>query len=112
VRFFLVILAVCLLPAFAGCEESKSASAASAAPPPASVGVVTVHGEDLPIVNNLPGRIAPTRIAEVRPRVSGIITRRVFEQGSVVQAGDVLYQIDSAQFEVQVDSAKATLARA
>lgn len=114
VRSFLAILAVCLLPALvAGCEESKSAAASpTPAAPPAPVSVVTVHGEDLPIVNNLPGRIAPTRIAEVRPRVSGIVEKRVFEQGSRVEAGDVLYQIDDAQFEVQVESAKATLARA
>jgi membrane fusion protein (multidrug efflux system) len=60
----------------------------------------------------LPGRIAATRIAEVRPRVSGILVERVFTQGSIVKQGDVLYRIDPAQFKVQVDSAKATLQRA
>ncbi len=81
-------------------------------PPPVPVGVITTAAEDLPITNELPGRIAPTRIAEVRPRVSGIIVERVFTQGSVVKEGDVLYRIDPAQFKVQVDSAKATLQRA
>jgi membrane fusion protein (multidrug efflux system) len=48
----------------------------------------------------------------VRPRVSGIIVERVFEQGSLVKEGDVLYRIDPAPFKVQVDSAEATLRRA
>ncbi|MDE1158180.1 MAG: efflux RND transporter periplasmic adaptor subunit [Neorhizobium sp.] len=80
--------------------------------PPSAVGVVTVNPEDLPIINDLPGRIAPTRLAEVRPRVSGIVVARVFEQGAQVKEGDVLYKIDPAPFQVQVDSAQATLRRA
>ncbi len=80
--------------------------------PPSAVGIVTVNPEDLPIINDLPGRIAPTRLAEVRPRVSGIVVARVFEQGAQVKQGDVLYKIDPAPFQVQVDSAEATLRRA
>ncbi len=88
--------------------------AAAQMPPnmPVPVSVLTVAPEDVPIMNELPGRIAPTRIAEVRPRVSGIVVERVFEQGSLVKQGDVLYRIDPAQFKVQVDSARATLQRA
>jgi membrane fusion protein (multidrug efflux system) len=48
----------------------------------------------------------------VRPRVSGIIIKRVFQQGSIVKEGDVLYQIDPAPFRVQVESAEATLQKA
>jgi membrane fusion protein (multidrug efflux system) len=73
---------------------------------------VTTKTEELPITNELPGRIAATRIAEVRPRISGIIVDRVFQQGSMVKEGEVLYKIDPAPFQVQVDSAEATLARA
>jgi membrane fusion protein (multidrug efflux system) len=80
--------------------------------PPAAVSVIEVKPQAVPIVNELPGRIAPTQIAEVRPRVSGIIIKRVFEQGSLVKEGDVLYKIDPAPFQVQVESAKATLQRA
>jgi membrane fusion protein (multidrug efflux system) len=76
---------------------------------PVSVAVVEPH--DVPITNELPGRITPTRMAEVRPRVSGIVIERVFQQGSVVKEGDVLYRIDPAPFKVQVDSARATLQR-
>jgi len=80
--------------------------------PPSVVSVVTVESEPLAITNELPGRIAPTRIAEVRPRVSGIVVDRVFEQGSIVRQGDTLYQIEPAPFEVLVASAEATLQRA
>lgn len=89
-------------------------SAIAQMPPnaPVPVSVSTIEPADVPIMNELPGRIAPTRIAEVRPRISGVVVERVFEQGSLVKQGDVLYRIDSAPFKVQVDSARATLKRA
>ncbi|NEV77036.1 efflux RND transporter periplasmic adaptor subunit [Rhodopseudomonas sp. BR0C11] len=95
----------------AGCGDGKQAGADKQAPP-VVVSVVTVVPETLRIVSDLPGRIAPTRIAEVRPRVSGIIIERVFQQGTIVKQGDVLYRLDPAPFQVRVASAKATLQRA
>ncbi|TKT76124.1 efflux RND transporter periplasmic adaptor subunit [Aquamicrobium sp. LC103] len=107
------VAVLALVSLVSACGESDQ-SAASAAPqmPPPVVSIVEVAAEKLPITNELPGRIAPTRIAEVRPRVSGIVVERVFEQGSIVNQGDVLYRIDPSVFRVQVDSAKATLQRA
>ncbi|MHA6643515.1 efflux RND transporter periplasmic adaptor subunit [Mesorhizobium sp. A623] len=107
-----IAAAVALLSLVAACSEAESSAEAPAAPPPSAVSVVEVTPEPIPILNELPGRIAPTRIAEVRPRVSGIVLERVFEQGSLVEQGDVLYRIDPAQFRVQVASAEATLQRA
>lgn len=107
-RTALVLAGVALL---AGCQNEDQSSAAQT-PPPMAVGVVTVSPEALPITNELPGRIAPTRLAEVRPRVSGIVIERVFEQGTQVEKGDVLYRIDPRPFEVRVESAEATLRRA
>ncbi|PDT55319.1 MULTISPECIES: efflux RND transporter periplasmic adaptor subunit [Sinorhizobium] len=95
----------------AGCQKNDEQAAAPAFPP-AAVAVFTTAAEPLPITNELPGRITPTRIAEVRPRVSGIVVERVFEQGTMVKEGDVLYRIDPAPFQVKVDSAEATLKRA
>lgn len=80
--------------------------------PPAPVAFVTAAAEDIPITNELPGRIAPTRIAQVRPRVSGIVVERVFQQGTQVNEGDVLYRIDPEPFRVEVARSKATLQRA
>lgn len=105
--FHLALLSVVALTA---CQKEEAK--APPAPPPSQVGVVTVKAETLPITSDLPGRISPTRLAEVRPRVSGIVIERVFEQGSQVKEGDVLYRIDPAPFQVQVDSAQATLRRA
>lgn len=95
----------------AGCGDGKQAGADKQAPP-VVVSVITVAPETLRIVSDLPGRIAPTQIAEVRPRVSGIIIERVFQQGTIVKQGDVLYRLDPAPFQVRVASAKATLQRA
>ncbi|MFD2439566.1 biotin/lipoyl-binding protein [Paracoccus kondratievae] len=80
--------------------------------PPPQVSVLEIQPEALPVINELPGRVAATRIAEVRPRVGGIVIERVFEQGGKVEAGDVLYRIDPAPYDVRVASAKGTLARA
>lgn len=80
--------------------------------PPPPVGVITATPEDIPVSSLLPGRIAPTRIAEVRARVNGIVEERVFEQGAVVKEGDVLFKIDPATYEVAVEAARAGVARA
>jgi len=98
-------------PLLAGCDEPNSASAA-AQPPEPHVSIVAVKPQPRAIVRELPGRIAPTRVSDVRPRVSGIVVRRTFSQGSEVKAGDPLYQIDPRPFEVEVQSSDAALARA
>jgi len=110
-RLCLLLIAVLLV---SGCTEPDGTSAASAPKqaPPIAVGTVKVKPEPLSVTSNLPGRIAPTRVAEVRPRVSGILVERVFTQGSVVKEGDVLYRIDPAPFRIKVESAEATLKRA
>ncbi|HZH15585.1 MAG TPA: efflux RND transporter periplasmic adaptor subunit [Archangium sp.] len=83
-----------------------------AAPPAVEVGTITVHPSNIPVLDELPGRIAPTRSAEVRPRVSGIIVERVFRQGGSVKAGDVLFKLDASMYEVERASARAVLAKA
>ncbi|MCB1445199.1 MAG: efflux RND transporter periplasmic adaptor subunit [Rhizobiaceae bacterium] len=101
--------------AFALAAQLLAAPAGAQAPgqmPPTGVSFVTLKARDIPLVSDLPGRIAPVRIAEVRSRVTGIIQNRVFEQGSLVKAGDVLYKIDPNLFRVRVASARASLQRA
>ncbi len=80
--------------------------------PPAAVGVVELKAHPIPVISELPGRVAATRVSEVRVRVSGILQERVFEQGALVKEGDVLYRIDPRLFNVRVASAEATLRRA
>ena len=102
---------MCLLGA-ASCKQEAPSSAAPEQPQAVEVGIVTVQPQSVPVLNDLPGRITPTRSAEVRPRVSGIIVERVFKQGATVKAGDVLFKLDSSLFEVERASARALLARA
>ncbi|WP_456841064.1 efflux RND transporter periplasmic adaptor subunit [Bradyrhizobium sp. USDA 4486] len=98
-------------PLLAACEESSSA--VSAAPPAdPDVSIVVVKQQARAVVRELPGRIAPTRVSEVRPRVSGIVVERLFRQGSEVKAGDPLYRIDPRPFEVEVMANEAALAKA
>lgn len=100
-----------LAPLLAGCDESSSAvSAAQPADP--DVSIVTVKPQPRAVVRELPGRIAPTRVSEVRPRVSGIVVERLFRQGSEVKADDALYRIDPRPFEVEVMANEAALAKA
>lgn len=79
---------------------------------PPEVAVVTMSPERIELTTELPGRVWPYLVAEVRPQVSGIILKRLFEEGSDVHAGDVLYQIDPAPYEAAYSRAKAALAAA
>lgn len=105
------ILIAGLSPLLGGCDDPVTAEASAKTVTP-EVSAVTVVPKPHAIVRELPGRISPLRVAEVRPRVSGIITKRLFEQGSEVKAGDPLYQIDPEPFAVEVQAAEAALAKA
>ena len=80
--------------------------------PPPKVGVVTLTPKPMPLTVELPGRIDPVQIAQVRARVDGIVLRQNFVQGSDVKAGQVLYEIDPAPYKATLDSANATLMQA
>jgi membrane fusion protein (multidrug efflux system) len=100
-------------PLLAGCNEPDAAIASVASQPTEpDVSIITVKPQARSIVRELPGRIAPTRVADVRPRVSGIIVERLFRQGSEVKEGDPLYRIDQRPFEVEVQANQAALAKA
>ena len=100
-----------MAPLLAGCDAPTAATAAPQLSEP-EVSVVAVKPQPRAVLRELPGRIAPTRVSEVRPRVSGIVVERTFHQGSEVKAGDPLYRIDPRPFEVEVQSTEAALARA
>ncbi len=76
------------------------------------MGVGTVAPKTLDVPTELPGRIEATRVAQVRARVTGIVQKRLFTEGSDVKAGQPLFQIDPAPYKAAVDSAKAALAKA
>ncbi|MEW6519902.1 MAG: efflux RND transporter periplasmic adaptor subunit [Thermodesulfobacteriota bacterium] len=96
----------------AGCDQQSAAKAPPSAAGPPEVGVVVVTPEPVTLTMELSGRTAPRLIAEVRPQVGGIIQQRLFTEGSDVQAGQLLYQIDPALYRAEFASASAALARA
>jgi membrane fusion protein (multidrug efflux system) len=106
----IALMLAAMAPLLAGCDEPNVAAAAQPTEP--DVSIVTVKPQARAMVRELPGRITPTRVSEVRPRVSGIVVQRLFNQGSEVKAGDTLYKIDPRPFEVEVQSTEAALARA
>jgi membrane fusion protein (multidrug efflux system) len=80
--------------------------------PPSKVAIESVTVQPLAISSELSGRILAPRIAEVRARVAGVVLQQVFREGSDVKKGDVLFRIDPAPFQADVDSARASLAKA
>ncbi|TCG04441.1 efflux transporter periplasmic adaptor subunit [Paraburkholderia steynii] len=76
------------------------------------VAVTTANAAPLDITEDLPGRVTALRVAEIRPQVSGIVMRRLFEQGTEVQAGQSLFEINPAPFKAEADTAAAVLQRA
>ncbi|HFL2305342.1 TPA: multidrug efflux RND transporter periplasmic adaptor subunit AcrA [Salmonella enterica subsp. enterica serovar Typhimurium] len=95
--------------ALTGCDDKQDQQGGQQMP---EVGVVTLKTEPLQITTELPGRTVAYRIAEVRPQVSGIILKRNFVEGSDIEAGVSLYQIDPATYQATYDSAKGDLAKA
>jgi membrane fusion protein, multidrug efflux system len=94
----------------AGCSKSPAeGSQAQRQIPPAEVGVVTVKTEPVTLQVELAGRTAASLTSDVRPQISGIVKARTFEEGALVQAGRVLYQIDPAMYRTTLAGAKADL---
>lgn len=103
--FILAIAALVLT----GCGEEEAGQQPGG---PTEVGVVTLQTESISLNAELPGRTSAFEVAEIRPQVSGIIQKRLFEEGGMVTKGQQLYQIDAAPFEAAYNTADAQLKRA
>lgn len=103
-----------LLFAVAGALALSACGGESAPPamPTPEVAVVTLKDQPVRLTRDLAGRTTPFLVAEVRPQVTGIVKRRLFEEGSLVNAGAPLYEIDASAYRASRDSARAGLARA
>jgi len=95
-----------LLSLLGGCGETPPPTM-----PPAAVTVVTLKAEPVTLSRELTGRVTSSLVAEIRPQVSGIVRDRLFKEGGLVEAGQVLYQLDDAQYKAQVARAKAAVVR-
>ena len=103
-----VSLALAAALALAACSEG----AAPPSMPVPEVAVVTLKAQPVSLTRELAGRTTPFLVAEVRPQVTGIVERRLFDEGGLVKAGDPLYAIDDAAYRASRDNASANLARA
>lgn len=111
---------VALLMLLAGCqEETSSKAAAPKSAPKVQVGVVVIEPQKAELIAELPGRTAASLVAEIRPQVGGLVQQRLFEEGQVVKAGDLLYTLNDStyvssykQAQADLESANAILASA
>jgi len=103
-------LGTVLLLAACGKGDAPAAPPGGGMPPP-EVGVVTVQPGALGLQTELPGRLEASRVAQVRARAAGILQQRLFNEGSDVKAGQVLFRIDAAPYEAALQSAEAALAK-
>ena len=105
-KLMLVLAAGLLL---AGCGSRGPQAHGVPQPGMPEVGVVSVRTERVVLTRELPGRTVVSQVADIRPQISGLILKRVFEEGAFVRAGDLLYQIDPAQYQAAYDQAQAAV---
>jgi membrane fusion protein (multidrug efflux system) len=94
---------------------SKDAAPAAGGPgakmPPPEVGVIVTKFEPVALQTELPARVEPVRVAQVRARVNGVVLKRLFQEGSEVKAGQTLFQIDPAPYQAALNSARANVGK-
>ena len=93
------------------CKDKNALPSGGQMPPP-EVLVEVISPQRIVVKSELPGRAQAFRTAEIRARVEGIIQKRLFKEGSEVDQGQVLFEIDPATLQADLDAAKASLARA
>ncbi|MDV6318484.1 efflux RND transporter periplasmic adaptor subunit [Chromohalobacter sp. HP20-39] len=103
-----VMLVIVLL---SGCDAHGEADSADTPPPP-EVDVAQVLVEPVTLRETFTGRVASPQTVQLRARVSGYIDEVAFEEGALVEAGDLLFRIDPRPYEARVQAAKAALAQA
>lgn len=107
-HFFTRTLSLSALLLLAACDKTQAPDVAATTP---EVEVVQVQLADIPAEVELPGRIEAFRIAEVRARVSGIVAKRLYQEGQVVKAGTTLFAINPEQLQASKLEAEAEVAR-
>jgi membrane fusion protein, multidrug efflux system len=110
-----LVLAALTALVLSGCGKGTPAGGPGGpggAMPPPEVGVVTARATTVALHQQLVGRLAPFRSADVRARVPGVLQRRVYDEGSDVRQGQVLFLIDPAPLQAALGQSEAALAQA
>ncbi|HEY5307911.1 MAG TPA: efflux RND transporter periplasmic adaptor subunit, partial [Casimicrobiaceae bacterium] len=100
------LLASLILLGGCGKEEKKDA-----ARPPTEVTVLTIVPRDVPVSSLFVAQTQSSQAVNIAARVSGFLDKRVYTEGAVVKAGQVLFRMDPKPFQAQVDAAAAALQR-
>ena len=108
-KLFMFTIATSISLLLSGCGAEDGAPAFKM--PPQSVDIVVMNTQTITYNQHLPARAVASAVADVRPQVTGIIKARLFKEGSVVKAGQALYQIDDTIYQANLTSANAELVR-
>lgn len=107
------LMALSLLAACgSGGQDKSKAGAGGAARGPIEVGYVVIRPSEVPLTTELTGRVNAYEMSEVRPQVTGLITKRLFREGSMVRQGEPLFQIDPRLYRAAANQASANLTAA
>ena len=106
---FLFLLLIALLT---GCEAKSEEAASASPPPPPEVEVAEVTAQPVVLSESFTGRVEAAETVELRSRVSGYIQEVAFEEGELVEQGDLLFLIDPRPYQARVNAAQADLAQA
>jgi membrane fusion protein (multidrug efflux system) len=108
----LLVASACALSACGKKDAAQAAGGPGGNRPPPQVGVIVTKLEPVALETELPARVEPLRVAQVRARVNGVVLKRLFVEGSEVKAGQILFQIDPAPYQAALSSARANLVKA
>lgn len=111
-KIYIALIAIAVVLGIYFFIKSKNGYGQNMAKPTPAVNVITIKSQDAEDFEEMPGRTSAYRFAEVRPQVDGIIIKRFFTEGSKVEQGDQLYQIDPAPYQATYNSAKADFQKA
>ena len=107
-----ILLGLLIAALLTGCEAKSEEAAAAAPPPPPEVEVVSMVAQPIVLSESFTGRVEAAETVELRSRVSGYIQEVAFEEGELVEQGDLLFLIDPRPYQARVNAAQADLAQA
>lgn len=105
------LLLISALLTLSGCGKKDETTQAGAAMPPMPVSVITLQPTSVPVAAESVAQTEGAKEVEIRPRVGGILQKKLFEEGAPIKAGQIMFIIDPVPFQIALSNAKAQLAQ-